>query len=200
MFRDIHKAAIGSFILPLISALFAIFMPIVHTTFNYIIIAIFVMNIVSYIIFLSIFKKKKRQNAARLVILLNMLAFCLFFTFPFIKAFSDQPWVQFILIVIFFLTIVLAIYDQNKDVPLVFPTKGKERRKFAFVYYSIPVLVVVLGGGGNLIVVRELESIFGNGYVTYLGGISLYILGCWFVFFFQSLCYQGFVKNGLWVK
>lgn len=200
MSKGIHKVAIGSFFMPLITSLCAIFMPDVDSTFNSIVLAIFVINIVTYIILLTIFKKKKRQNAARLIILLNMLAFSLFFTFPFIKVFAGQTWIQLILILVFFIFIVFAIYDQKREIPLVFPPTDKERRKFAVVYYSIPVIIVFIGGGGNIIVVRELEGIFGKGYVTYVGGISLYILGCWFAFFFQSLSYQGFVKNGMWVK
>lgn len=198
MASNIYKVAIGSFLMPVITALAAIVMPDVHTVFNYIVCAVFAVNIVMYITMLILFKKKKRQNAARLVILFNMLAFCLFFTFPLVKALLDYIWLPIILILFFFICIGLAIYNQEQEVPLVFPPQEKERRKFAFVYYAIPVLVVLVGGGGNIIVLREITNILGDGYVTYAGGVSLYVLGCWFAFFFQSLFYQGFKKNGVW--
>ncbi|HWK21899.1 MAG TPA: hypothetical protein VNS08_02605 [Ureibacillus sp.] len=197
---NIYKAAIGSFIMPVFTALFAIFMPDVHTSFNYIIMAVFVVNIVSFLAMLAIFKKKKRPNAARLVILFNMLAFSLFFTFPLIKALIGQTFLQLILFILFFVCIGLAIYDQKQEVPLVLPPKESKGRKFVFVFYVIPVLMAIIAGGGNFIIVREITNFLGQGYVTYVGGVCLYVLGCWFAFFLQSLFYQGFTKNGVWVK
>lgn len=200
MKTSIYQAAIVSFFLPLVTSLIAIFMPVIQTTMNYIILTILIVNIVIYITMLTIYKKKKKQNAARLFILLNMLAFCLFFTFPLVKVFIDRTWLQVLLIIFFLICIVLGIYDQKKEIPLVFPEGDKERSKLTYIFYAIPVVIVFIGGGGNFIVVRELTNFFGDGYVTYLGGASLYALGCWFAFFFQSLFYQGFVKKGMWVK
>lgn len=125
-----QKAAIGSFIMPLITALFAVFMPNVQVAFNYMIMAVYVANIACYIAMLAIFKKKKRENAARLAILFNLLAFCLFFTFPFIKALVGQSWLQVLLFIIFFLCIWLANYDQKLEVPLVFPPQEKREESW----------------------------------------------------------------------
>lgn len=186
--------------MPVISTLFAIFMPDVESIFNYFVIGVFVVGIVMYIIMLASFKKKKRQNAARFIIAYNMLAFCFFFIFPFVKAFMGQVWLQIVLTLVFFCLLALAIYDQKQDVPLVFPGDDKERRKFALVFYAIPIVTVVLGGGGNIIIVRVLSDFFGEWFVTYWGGGVLYVFGCWLAFFFQSLFYQGFVKNGVLVK
>lgn len=186
--------------MPVITALFALFMPEVELTFNYIIAGIFAVGIVMYFMMLASFKKKKRPNAARYAIAFNMLVFCFFFTFPLVKAFMGQPWLQLLFVVFFFCLLGLAIYDQKQDVPLVFPDSSKERRKFAFVFYAIPVVIVALGGGGNIIIVRYLADFFGDGFVTYWGGALLYGFGCWCAFFFQSLFYQGFVKNGVLVK
>ncbi|RHW39905.1 hypothetical protein D1B33_03395 [Lysinibacillus yapensis] len=197
---NVHKAAVGSFFLPFVTALLAIYMPNVQSTFNVMIMAVFAVNIMSYIVLLSIFKKKKRQNASRIVILFNMLAFCLFFTFPLLKALNGKFWMQIVLFIIFCICIGLAIYDQKREVPLVFPPDEKERRKYGLVFYLIPVFAGLIAGGGNIIVVRTITDIVGDWFVTYVGGISLYVLGCWFAFFFQSLSYQGFTKNGLWVK
>ena len=200
MNTKIYQATIISFLMPVVSSLFAIYMPGVEPTFNLLIIIIFAANIVSYLAMLAIFPKRKRQNAARLTIAINMLMFCLFFTFPMLKALMGTLWLQFLLIVIFLLLLVLAVKDQKKDIPLVFPGDKKEHRKLAFLFYAIPVMIILLGGGGNIIIVRELTNFIGDGFVTYWGGALLYCLGCWLAFFFQSLFYKGFIKDGVLVK
>lgn len=189
-----------AFAMPVFSALFAIYMPDVEPSFNYIVAGIYIANFVIFIMMLAIFKKKKRQNAVKLTLLFNMLTFCLFFTFPFVKAFMGNHLMQILLILVFLCLLALGVYDQKQEVPLVFPDSDKEHRKFAFVFYAIPVVTVVLGGGGNIIIVRWLSDFFGYGFVTYWGGGVLYIMGCWFAFFFQSLFYQGLVKKGVLVK
>lgn len=196
----IYRAAILSFFLPLVTALCAIYMPESQPMVNYIILEVYLANIVIYMATLAVFKKKKKQNAARLAILLNMLAFCFYFTFPLIKAFIGHTWLQLLLFAIFLLSVVLGVYDQKQEVPIVFPGTDKEVKKIANVFYAIPVIIVFLGGGGSIMAVRNLADFFGQGYVTYWGGACLYILGCWFAFFFQSLFYQGLFKNGMWVK
>lgn len=147
-----------------------------------------------------VFNKKKRPNAARLTCLFNLLTFCLFFTFPFIKAFMGHLWLQLLLILFFFITLALAIYDQNQEVPLVFPDPDKGSRKYSLVFYAIPVVLLALGGGGNIIFTRILVDFFGDGFATFWGGGVLYGLGCWLAFLFQSLFNHGLQKNGVWVK
>lgn len=175
--------------MPIFTSLFAIYMPDVVPTFNYIIAGIYIANFAAFLVMLAVFKKKKRQNAARLTMFINMIIFCLFFTFPFIKAFMGHLWLQLLLVLFFICLLPLAIYDQKQEIPLVFPGDDKEHRKIAFVFYAIPVIIAVLGGGGNIIIVRHLADFFGYGFVTYWGGAVLYGLGCWFAFFFQSLFY-----------
>lgn len=196
----IYKAAIISFFLPVLSCLFAIFMPDIQRFFNYLCVAIILFNGFAYLFMLVIYKKKKRENAARLVILFNMMAFCFFLSVPLIKAFHGFTFVQLFLVVIFWLMIPLGIYDQKQQIPLVFPDNKEQDNRFSLVFYAIPVVLVFIGGGGNIIVVRELTNIFGDNLVTYYGGALIYIFGCWLAFFFQSLFYKGFVKDGKLVK
>ncbi|MEO4054210.1 hypothetical protein [Solibacillus sp. CAU 1738] len=195
----VYKASIISYFMPIISSLFAFFMPDTNQTFNYIIISIFIFSIIIYPIALFIFKKKKRPNAARFIISFNMLLFCFFFTVPLIKVAIEYVLLQLLLVLFYFLCILLAVIDQKSKNALVLPESG-ENRKLTYVYFAIPVVAMFLGGGGSIIIVRQMHNVLGDPFMFVWGPIILYIVGCWLTFLFSSLFYKGFTKNGMWIK
>lgn len=185
--------------MPLISSLFAFTMPDTNQTFNYIIISIFVFSIIIYPIALIIFRKKKRPNAARFIITFNMLLFCFFFTVPLIKVAIGYLLIQLLLLLFYFICIILAVFDQKKETPIVAPENGGER-KMSYVFIAIPVVAMFLGGGGNIVIVRQMHNVFGDPFMFVWGPIILYVAGCWLTFMFSSIYYQGFTKNYVWIK
>ena len=194
-----YKASIVSFILPIVTCLIALYIPDINPVFTYISAFMLILNIVVFLVMLSIFKKRRRQNAARLLIIFNTLTAFLFFTFPLLKVLIGYNWLQAILVVFFFICILLSIYDQKSETPIVFPDKGK-RRRFDYLFYVIPVVVCLLGGGGSIIASRIMTDIFGDALTSIWGSSILYILGCWLAFVTNSIFYQGFAKNGVWIK
>ena len=195
----VYKASIVSFLLPIVTCLIALYIPDVNSVFTYISTFIFILNIVVFLIMLGVFKKRRRQNAARLLIIFNTLTAFLFFTFPLLKVLIGYNWLQVILVVVFFSCILLSIYDQKSEKPIVFPDKGK-RRKYDYLFYVIPVVICLLGGGGSIVASRIMTDIFGDAFMSIWGSSILYILGCWLAFVINSIFYQGFAKNGVWIK
>ena len=196
---EVYKASLISYIMPLIASLFALFMPVANQTFTYIIIMIFIFSIIIYPIALIVFEKKKRPNAARFIMTFNMLMFCFFFIVPLIKVAIGHLLLQLCLVLFYFLCIMLAVFDQKKETPIVAPPNDGDR-KMSYVFIAIPVVAMFLGGGGNIIIVRQMHNVLGDPFMFAWGPILLYVVGCWATFLFSSLFYQGFTKNGMWIK
>ena len=196
---EVYKASLISYLMPLISSLAAFAIPDTHQTFNYIIISIFIFSIIIYPIALIIFKKKKRPNAARFIITFNMFLFCFFFTVPLIKVAIGHLLIQLFLLLFYFLWIILAVFDQKKETPIVAPENGGERKMF-YVFIATPVVAGLLVGGGSIRNARIMHEVFGDPFVFVWLPIMFYILGCWLTFMFSSIYYQGFTKNDVWIK
>ncbi|MFC4410827.1 hypothetical protein ACFOZY_10410 [Chungangia koreensis] len=195
-----YKAAIISFFLPLVSALIGLFMPVYDELFLKITIGLYFISITLYIGMLIGYKKKRKKNAPRIINALNLLLFCLFFTFPLMKVWPENVFIPILLGIVFFICVWLATIDQRSKTPLVLSDNQDKKGIWTYVFYAIPVIVIFVGGGGNFIVVREMHLTFGEGLMSVYGSVLLYILGCWLGFFMSSLSYKGLVLNGRLVK
>lgn len=196
---NVHKAAFISFMLPCITSLMPAFMPDTDMLYFYIALAIMLLTILAYPILLLFFGRKRHENAARVVLLINSITFCLFFIFPLIKIYSNYLWMQLLLLGFFIFCLLFSIYDQRREKPLLFPERGEEN-KFSLIFYFFPVVLTLIGGGGNIFIVREMVLTIGYKPVSIYFSIAFYLIGCWLVCLFMSLNYQGLVKEGLWVK
>lgn len=195
-----YKAAIISFFLPLVSALIGLFMPVYNELFMKLTLGLYLFSIALYIGMLIGYKKKKRINAPRIINALNLLLFCLFFTFPLMKVWPENILIPILLGMIFFVCVWLAVIDQKSKTPLVLPDNRDTKGIWTYVFYAIPVIVIFVGGGGNFIIVREMHLTFGEALMSVYGSVLLYIIGCWLGFLMASLSYMGLVKKGRLVK
>ena len=112
---NVHKAAFISFMLPCITSLMPAFMPDTDMLYFYIALAIMLLTILAYPILLLFFGRKRHENAARVVLLINSITFCLFFIFPLIKIYSNYLWMQLLLLGFFIFCLLFSIYDQRRE-------------------------------------------------------------------------------------
>ena len=70
----------------------------------------------------------------------------------------------------------------------------------SYVFIFVPVVAAFLVGGGSIRNGRIMLELFGDPFIFVWVPIIFYILGCWLTFLFSSVFYQGFTKNGMWIK
>lgn len=157
--------------------------------------AIFVILLVMPIV-LSFRFPSNKQKAYRLTLMFQLYAFTFFFTFPLLKMVKENIIFQLLLLIVFISIYYLARYDQQTEVPIVYPDEDKEKKWIAYVYYAIPILLIILGFGGNYIITRTAFQIFGDEFMFPYLSIILYLLSCWLLFLLSSVAYKSHVKEG----
>lgn len=195
--NQLRNQTVIGFLLPIISALIVLFTPDYDPFFA-------VVTLVAYILLLMLpiflhfkYKNRRKKDIVYLLTLKYILyLFLLYFTFPLLKIFSGNLPIQIVLIALFIAIPYLARYDQNTEVPIIYPGADKKHKKIHYVYEAIPFILVIAGGGGNIIISRQLTEILGYSTAMMMFSIVLYLFSCWLLFFFSSLIYKSHVKEG----
>ncbi len=195
--KQLTKQTLIAYLLPAISGLIVLFIPDFDIFFAWLTIGIYLLLfMLPGFLYLKYKNRKSIEIVFRLTAKYTMYAFLLFWIFPILKLFSDNLIVQLLLIAIFISMLYLARYDQNTEVPIIYPGDGKEHKKMAYVYYALPVLFGIAGGGGNIIAVRHMAERLGHSKTMLLFSIVLYLFSCWILFLFSSIIYKSHVKEG----
>ncbi|MCM3708964.1 hypothetical protein [Sporosarcina luteola] len=189
------KAMIMGYFLPLLAAGIVAIVPDYDVLFVKWAAAIFVILLVMPIV-LSFRFPSNKQKAYRLTLMFQLYAFTFFFTFPLLKMVKENIIFQLLLLIVFISIYYLARYDQQTEVPIVYPDEDKEKKWIAYVYYAIPILLIILGFGGNYIITRTAFQIFGDEFMFPYLSIILYLLSCWLLFLLSSVAYKSHVKEG----
>lgn len=195
--KQLHKQTLIGYILPIMSALIVLFIPEYDQFFGMITIVIFILLLMLPLFLYLKYKKRRNKDIVfRLTAKYTMYSFLLYFTFPILKIFSNNLLIQIVLIVFFLGVLFMAQYDQNTNVPIIYPGAEKDHKKIAYIYYAIPFILIIAGGGGNIIISRHLTDILGFNTAMMLFSIVLYLFSCWILFLFSSLAYKSHVKEG----
>ncbi|MCG7336476.1 hypothetical protein MHZ95_14495 [Sporosarcina sp. ACRSM] len=195
--KQLTKQTLIAYLLPVISGLIVLFIPDYDAFFTWLTIGIYLLLIMlPGFLYLKYKSRKNKEIVYRLTAKYMMYAFLLFWTFPILKLFSNNLGIQLLLLAIFISMLYLAKYDQNTEVPIIYPGDGKEHKKIAYVYYALPVLFVIAGGGGNVVAARHIAERLGHSKTMLLFSIVIYLFSCWILFFFSSIIYKSHVKEG----
>lgn len=189
------KAMIMGYFLPLLAVAIVLFIPDYDGQYLKWAVVIFVILLVMPFV-LSLRFPKNKKKAYRLTIMYQLYAFALLFTFPLLKVLKENIIIQLLLVVVFIGIYFLARVDQQRDMPIVYPDGDKDKKWYAYVYFSIPVLLIFLGFGGNIIITREVFRIVGDEIMMPYLSIILYLLSCWLLFLLSSVAYKSHVKEG----
>ena len=183
------------YFLPLLAAGIVAIIPDYDAQFVKWIVLIFVILLVMPII-LSFRFPSNKQKAYRLTLTYQLYAFTFFFTFPLLKIVKGNFVFQLLLIIAFISIYFLARYNQQTEVPIVYPDEDKEITWMGYVYYAIPILLIILGFGGNYIITRTAFQLFGDAFMFPYTSTILYLLSCWLIFLLSSVAYISHVKEG----
>lgn len=189
------KAMIIGYLLPLLAAGIVAFVPEYDEQFMKYSAVIFVILLALPIVLSFRFPANKKK-AYRLTLMYQLYAFAFLFTFPLLKVLKENIVFQLLLVLVFISIYFLARYDQQTEVPIVYPDGDKEKKWLAYVYYAIPFLLIILGFGGNYMTTRVAFNIFGNEIMMPYISTILYLLSCWLLFLLSSVAYKSHVKEG----
>ena len=189
------KAMILGYFLPLLAAGIVSFIPEYDERFIKWVVVIFIILVVMPIV-LSFRFPSNKEKAYRLTLIYQLYAFTFLFTFPLLKVLNENITFQLLLVIVFISIYFLARYDQRTKVPIVYRDGDKEKKWIAYVYYTIPLLLIILGFGGNYMMIRVAFQIFGNEVMIPYVSIILYLLSCWLLFLLSSVAYKSHVKDG----
>lgn len=188
------KIMIMGYLLPLFTAAAVLFIPDYDQQYIKWLLIVFIILLLLPIVLAFRFPANKGK-AYQLTLTYQLYAFTFFMTFPLLKVLNGSIIIQLLLVGFFIGTYFLARFDQRTEVPIVFP--DSDRMKWlAIPFYALPVLLTILGFGGNHIVTRRFFETFGFDFaMPYLATI-IYLFACWLLFFFSSLFYKSHVKEG----
>lgn len=196
--KDLTKQTLIAYLLPVTSGLIVLVIPDFDPFFTWLTIGIYLLLIMlPGFLYLKYRSRKNKEIVYRLTAKYMMYAFLLFWIFPILKLFSNNLVVQLLLIAIFISMLYLARYDQNTEVPIIFPGDDKKHKKIAYLYYALPLLFFIpVAGSGNVVVARRMVEQLGQSKAMMLFSIVIYLFSCWILFFFCSLTYKSHVKEG----
>jgi len=185
---------IMGYLLPLFTGLGVLFIPEYDQQYVKWIAIFFATLLLMPFIFSFRFQGNK-EKAYRLTLTYQLYTFTFFLTFPIIKVLDGKVFLQIILIGFFLSMHFLARLDQQTEVPIVFP--DSDRRKWlAIPFYALPVLLTILGFGGDYVATQRAFNTYGASFMMpYLSSI-IYLFSCWLLYFFSSLTYKSHVKEG----
>src|SRR5690625_1703985 len=190
---------IWGYLIPILGAVVAASAPEYDPSYTVWIIAVFVILLLMPIVLVLRFPANKAK-AYKLTIIYQWYAFLLLFTFPLLKVFKEEIFYQLLLVGLFISIYFLARLDQQTEVPIVFPDRARKNDKaktwIAYMYYVIPILISILGVGGDYVKTRILFQVFGDEVMMPYFTTLLYIFSCWLLFFFSSMAYKSHVKEG----
>jgi hypothetical protein len=189
------KAMIMGYFLPLLAIGIVTFVPDYDEQFIKWAAVVFVILLIMPIVLSFRFPSNKKK-AYRLTLMYQLYAFAFLFTFPLLKVLKENTVFQLLLVIVFISIYFLARYDQQTEVPIVYPDGDKEKKWIAYVYYAIPILLIILGFGGNYIITRTAFQLFGNEFMMPYVSTILYLLSCWLLFLLSSVAYKSHVKEG----
>ena len=188
--KQLHNQTVIGFLLPIISALIVLFTPDYDPFFAVITLVIYILLLMLPIFLHFKYKNRRKKDIVYLLTLKYILyLFLLYFTFPLLKIFSGNLPIQIVLIALFIAIPYLARYDQNTEVPIIYPGADKKHKKIHYVYEAIPFILVIAGGGGNIIIGRQLRDIRLQ-HSMMMFSIVLYLFSCWLLFFVQFVDIQ----------
>lgn len=189
------KAMIMGYLLTLFTAAMVLFIPDYDQQYIKWLVTVLIILMLLPIV-LSFRFPTNKEKAYRLTLTYQLYAFTFFMTFPLLKVLNGSIIIQLLLVVFFISLYFIARFDQRTEVPIVFPGDDKKMKWMAYVYYAIPVLLVLLGFGTDHRVTRRFFDTYGFDFaMSYLATI-IYLFACWLLFFFSSLVYKSHVKEG----
>ena len=181
--NQLRNQTVIGFLLSIISALIVLFTPDYDPFFA-------VVTLVAYILLLMLpiflhfkYKNRRKKDIVYLLTLKYILyLFLLYFTFPLLKIFSGNLPIQIVLIALFIAIPYLARYDQNTEVPIIYPGADKKHKKIHYVYEAIPFILVIAGRwkyyhqpsiNGDIRLQHCYDDVFNR---------NVYLFSCWLLF------------------
>ena len=188
------KIMIVGYLLPLFTAGAVVFIPEYDQQYVKWLVVVFIILLLMPIV-LSFRFPDNKEKAYRMTVTYQFYAFTFFMTFPLLKMMKGSIVIQLLLVGFFICIYFLARFDQRTEVPIVFPDLNR-RKWLAIPFYGIPVLLAILGFGGNYIVTRRYFDTYGSEIMMPYISTILYLFGCWLLFLMSSIAYKSHVKEG----
>ena len=167
-------------LLPLISALISLGIPIYKSEYMILTVIIYV----GYALLLFIVKgisslKGEMEWFPKFAGYATFTAFAFFFVMPLMKIFDGEIGIQLLLIVIWFVLHIIFFVKVETFYKIVMPSASDSRSKWTIVYYISIILLALISGGGNFMVTRIITETYGQEPTMNYFSYVLYSIGCW---------------------
>ena len=179
--NNLPKISIFVFLLlPLISALISLGIPIYRSDYMIFTVIIYV----GYALLLFIVKgisslKGEKEWFPKFAGYATFTAFAFFYIMPLIKVFEDKIGIQFLLIVIWLVLHIICFVKVETFYKIVLPRASEPNSKWSIVYYLTIIVLVAMAGGGNFRVTRIMTETYGQNPTMAYFSFVMYVVGIW---------------------
>ncbi len=168
-------------LLPLISALISLGIPIYKSEYMILTVIIYV----GYALLLFIVKgisslKGEMEWFPKFAGYATFTAFAFFFIMPLMKIFDGEIGIQLLFIVIWLVLHIIFFVKVEIFYKIILPTAGESKSKWTIVYYLTFIVLFAISGGGNFRVTRIMTETYGQNPTMAYFSFVMYMVGIWF--------------------
>ncbi|MGB3262267.1 hypothetical protein [Paenisporosarcina sp.] len=166
-------------LLPLISALISLGIPIYKSKYIILTVIIYVGYALLLLIVKGMSSSNRKMDFSKFAGYAMFTAFAFFFIMPLIKIFDGEIGIQLLLIAIWLVLHIIFFVKVESFYKIAIPTAGEPKTKWTIVYYLSFLVLALISGGGNFMVTRMMTESYGQEPTLNYFSYVLYIIGCW---------------------